>query len=711
MFALDNLPEQCSKVFEDPIQFINSVNPEQLKLVFSESKDDSIKDFAISFSISSLLCFIVQNFTGPSIENQIDEKIKNILKELIPTNFKDDLKINGEELSHLASLPEFIWIPFVLMKKYDAPKVWLSRTCVVLQKCLTGPSEILQNMIFEGLSGIELAISYRLYHQYAKFLDELEAFRQSIQFDSELVGIMGKKTKFQQDSKAQLILKVNNSAYTRENSVEANEVTSQMNEREVHLEEDTHLLERPDLDDSNQIPPLTDTEICFLLLESQAIGDRQVSETKDEKRIPLLQTILQTKAKYSIVTVALFNKSILEKKNLYTQQRASIQLESIISDFNKETPNATERLKCFFMLEHPPLWEIRREMGMQMLMIGAAKSAANIFIEHKMWDELAMACQVTKDPQLALQVLEKEEKTPLVLCIIGEFKEDKELLVEAWELSKQTFSRAQRSLARIYLHAANWEQAAESYNKALALNKLYPDCWFSLGCSLMNLNKFEEAVYAFQQVVSLKQDDSESLSNLAVCLQQLKKYQEAHNAITQAVRFDRKSIKLWENYIIISLNNDLLNDALHGIEEVQRSNNKWCNTPLLYEVLQDIIHKNGDIPRFIKCMEIISQNADCGFDFWIIFADLCEAYNNNAEALDMRNTVLKLLEKDGKVREVIDFKRIVDAAEKLVQTTKKVIDKKRGTIQRIKVLVKKYEDDFSSLEEYSKLQSLLNEFD
>ncbi|OHT07587.1 TPR Domain containing protein [Tritrichomonas foetus] len=711
MFDLTGLPPQCSDVFRDPVQYFNSLKADDLKTIFQSEPDNSTAESAISLGMTALLCFVIENFTGPSIKDSLSKNVIDYLHNSIPENFQIDLNLNGETISHLAVLPEFIWLSFTLFRKFNAPPVWISRATAVLQRCLSGPSEILQSIIMPGFTGIELAMAYRQYHQYTMFLNELENYRKSIQFEFELIGKLGKKTKFQQESKAQLTLTVQNSAHIRENTVQANAVSDQLNDREIRLEDDSHLLERPHLDENNEIPPLTDEELCFLLLECHAIGDRAVSETKDEKRIPLLQTILQCKPAYSIATCALFNKSLLEKKDLYTQQRAAIQLDSIVADFAKEEPKPSDRLKCFFMLDHPPLWEVRREMGMQLMMVGAARSAANVFIEHKMWDELAMCCQVAKDSQLALDVLEKEKKTPLILCIIGEFKSDKEMLNQAWEESNHSFSRAQRSMARIYLHAAQWSEAAECYRKALALNRLYPDCWFSLGCSLMNLNDFESAVDAFQNVVSQKNDDSESFSNLAICLQQLKKFPEAHKAITQAVRFDRRSIKLWENYMIISMNNNCLNDCLLGIEEVQKANNKWCNTPLLYDILHEVVENKGDLQRFVNDMDLIAQNADCGFDFWTIFADLCEALGNNERALEMRNTVIKLLEKDGKVREVVEFRRIVEAAEKLVQTTKKVIEKKRGTVQRIRVLVKKYSDDFSSLEEFATLQGLQSAFD
>lgn len=716
MFDLSSLPTQCSEILKNPLHYINSVSNDDLKQIFFDTQNNQ-SEKALSFGFATLLCFIIENFTGPSILSNIKPELLQFLDKEVPDTFTKDINLNGEQLNHLVLIPSFIWISFNLMRKYDAPAVWISRCSVVLQKCLTGPSEILEQIILSGFANneVELAMGYRLFHQYIKFTELLDQYRKdALQFEFELTGILGKRTKFQQESKAQLSLHVINSAYLRDQNTVANTTSQGVNSREISLDEDSHILERSRLDSEHEIPPLTDHELCYLLLEFLAIADRSASETKDEKRIPLLETVLGCKPSYSIVTVALYFKSLVEKKNLYTQQRAALQLESILQEYNTAEPNEQtfhDRLNCFFTIDHPPLFEIRRESGIQLLYIGSARSAANIFIEHKMWDELSLCAQVTKDTQLLYDVLDKEEKTPLILCILGEFKSDKEMLLQAWNQSKEKLSRAQRSLARVYLHKFQWNEAIDSFRKALQMNKLYPDCWFSLGCSLMNIAKYAEAVEAFQEVVSQKSDDAESFSNLAICLQELKRYPEAHKAITQAIRFERKRTKLWENFIIISLNSGYLNDALLGIEEAQKADNKWLNTPLLYEVLEEIAKKQGDLQRFIKVMDLISQNADCGFDFWSIYADICEAMDNYERALEMRNTVIKQLEKDGKVREPAQFKRLVNAAEKLVNTTKHIIDKKRGTIQRIKVLIKKYQDDFASSEDFQRLLALQNVLD
>lgn len=711
MINFTELPEGCSDILADPIKYISEITPDILNSVLSQPQNLEYQNQAIKIAFCTLTVFITNNFTGPPNVSEINESVLKIINSSLPEKWNDDLNLNGEEISPLVVLPEFMWLSYTLFRRYESPQVWVGRAAFILQQCLSGPSEELYTTCVEKLTGLELALAYRYYHKFSKFFEVLEEHKQKLQLEYTLTGKLGKKTKFQLESKAQFVLEIQNCASIRNETTETHEIQSEMNAREIKLDEDISRLERPELDNEIKIPPLTDEELCYFLVEAIAMGERNPGrEIRDETRIPILEAILQAKAHYSITTMALFVKSTIEKKETNTQQRAAIQLESIIDDFPKPVPAAFDRLKCVFLIGHLPLWEIRREMGLQLLMIGSAKSAANIFVEHKMWDELAMCCQVSKDPSMAIDVLANEKPTPLVLCILGELKKDKELLVRAWNDSNHRLSRAQRSLGKFEIREEHWEEAIAAFELALALNKLYPDIWFSYGCAKMRLENFEEAIVAFQHVVSIKSEDSECLSNLALCLMTVGKNSEAHQAITQAIRYDRNSTKLWENYILISMNAEIFNDCLHGLEELVKCKPKWCNTPMLYDLMQTFVEHKVEIGRFLNCLNLISENADCGFDFWTIYADISEASTHYEAALDMRQNVIKALEKDGKVHDAVEFERIVVAAENLVKTAKKIPSKMKGAGQRVRVLIKKYKDDFEGNPLYDRLAALAEEF-
>jgi tetratricopeptide (TPR) repeat protein len=53
------------------------------------------------------------------------------------------------------------------------------------------------------------------------------------------------------------------------------------------------------------------------------------------------------------------------------------------------------------------------------------------------------------------------------------------------------------------MQKGKYVEAIEWYNKALNINKLYPNAWFSLGCCYMKVLQFSKAAYAFGTVISL----------------------------------------------------------------------------------------------------------------------------------------------------------------------------------------------------------------
>ena len=60
-----------------------------------------------------------------------------------------------------------------------------------------------------------------------------------------------------------------------------------------------------------------------------------------------------------------------------------------------------------------------------------------------------------------------------------------------------------RSLGRVQFYAGKFAESIISFNKGLAINRLYKDAWFTCGCAHMRLEQFDTAIYAFGNVVSI----------------------------------------------------------------------------------------------------------------------------------------------------------------------------------------------------------------
>lgn len=87
----------------------------------------------------------------------------------------------------------------------------------------------------------------------------------------------------------------------------------------------------------------------------------------------------------------------------------------------------------------------------------------------------------------------------------------------------------------------------------MALNKLYPDTWFTLGCAYMRNEDFNGAIYAFGNVVRIDDRKQEAWANMANCYIVTKRFFEAVTCCEQALRINKKSWKILQNFILYSI--------------------------------------------------------------------------------------------------------------------------------------------------------------
>jgi tetratricopeptide (TPR) repeat protein len=60
-----------------------------------------------------------------------------------------------------------------------------------------------------------------------------------------------------------------------------------------------------------------------------------------------------------------------------------------------------------------------------------------------------------------------------------------------------------RNLGKYYFYEKEYKTSIECFEKALGVNKLYPDTWFTLGCAYMRLEDYKGASFAFGSCLSI----------------------------------------------------------------------------------------------------------------------------------------------------------------------------------------------------------------
>jgi hypothetical protein len=86
------------------------------------------------------------------------------------------------------------------------------------------------------------------------------------------------------------------------------------------------------------------------------------------------------------------------------------------------------------------------------------------------------------------------------------------------------------------LHDLNrYEEALESYSRALELKPDYPDAYNNRGITLHDLKRYEEALESYSRALELKPDYPDAYNNRGITLHDLKRYEEALESYSRAL--------------------------------------------------------------------------------------------------------------------------------------------------------------------------------
>ncbi|CAK7212138.1 hypothetical protein SCUCBS95973_001340 [Sporothrix curviconia] len=234
------------------------------------------------------------------------------------------------------------------------------------------------------------------------------------------------------------------------------------------------------------------------------------------------------------------------------------------------------RLRYIHALSTPPKWHLESELAFAWAGVGSLISALEIFKRLRLWAEVALclasssavdeendrgaggeekarglirwllyqASDPSLEPQggedgaevdvmsLRASVFTGPERdpppsnAPRLLCILGDIEADPKHYERAWDLSKNRYSRAQRSLGEHYLQHQEWEKALDAYRKAVSANRLNSQLWSRLGDINLRLGLFAEAAEAFSRAIGAASDaaggeDARTWSNLGSALYSL----------------------------------------------------------------------------------------------------------------------------------------------------------------------------------------------